>query len=357
MAKALASINNMISKTKYRIARNADRVLNIPAHLVLDAHKSLVSVIVFMLCFSLSSTLYSQDLVLTLRPKSTQFEEVFKGIKEALDDEFNIVDIAIDTSNDNRLIDDWITLYRPKAIILMDNQGVNYYLRYQRENASQKFPPTIIVSTLSADQLVPKVINSSAILYEVPAVTSLVDLRKMMVRRKIQRVGTIYRSAYKKTFEEQKNFCSLEQIELIGIEVDDDISESKLKSAIKKLKKLKTDAIWVMNDPGLMSESLLKRVWIPQLKRQKQPIVVGIKILINTRLTFGDYAIYPDQYELGLQLGDKLFDLKGMRWNPSTTDIFQPISLKKSINVHRLNLKGISYQKSYLSEFEQVITK
>lgn len=335
----------------------SDAIRSVSVRLMPAIQRSLVSTLVVILCSSLSSTLYGQDLVLTLRPNSSQFEQVSKGIKEALDGEIDIVDMVVDTSEDISLIDDWITRNRPKAIILMDNYGVNSYLLYQRHKGLQKYPPSIIVSTLSADQLISKVTNSTAVLYEVPAVTSLVDLRKMMVSRPIQRVATIYRSSYKKSFQEQKNFSSLEQIELIGIEVDNDISERKLKKAIKQLKKLQIDAIWVMSDPGLLSPLLLKNVWIPQLKRHKQPIVVGVKTLIRTEFTFGDYAIYPDHYDLGLQVGDYLFDLKDSQWDISTTQVLQPISIKKSINTHRLDRKGIAYHKRYLSEFEQIIAE
>lgn len=314
----------------------------------------------FTLGLSLSTISFSaqaQDLILTLRPDSTQFQQVSQGLKEALANEMDLVDMVVGPDQNNVLIFDWITLHKPNAVVLMDNFGVNTYLAYQQQNPSKQLPPSIIVSTLSADRMLPNLFNTSAILYEVPAVTSLVDLRKMMVNQPVKRVGTIYRSEFRKAFLTQQNFCKLEQIELFGIEVPDNASHRELKNALKQLKKSSPDAIWMMNDPALLTKPLLTRAWIPQLKNHKQPIVVGIKTLIESKFSLGDYAIYPDHYELGLQVGDKLFDLQDNNWRFENTAPIQPISIRKEINVYRLKKKGIAYQPSFLSEFERIITE
>lgn len=313
--------------------------------------------VAFLLAASLANTTAAQNLVLTLRPDSVQFEQISQGILEAVGEDLNIVDITVGPGKDEKLIFDWITMNRPNAVILMDNHGVNTYIKYQQQNPDRKYPPSIIASTLSAERLVTRIEHSTAILYEVPAVTSFVDLRKMVVNKPIQKVGAIYRSSYRDAFETQRTFAMLEQIELHGLEVPDELNRRSLKKAIKSIKKQDIDAIWVMNDPALLSKTLLTRAWIPLLKRFEGPVVVGIPTLINSQFMLGDYVSYPDHFELGIQIGDKLFDLQDNDWQLHSSINTQPISIRKEININRLNAKGITYQRAYLNEFDRIITE
>lgn len=371
MAKAIAAkhMDDTISSQTYSLVTGLTLVRKLLSALYLTLNVTLqrfshfcqalltITFLIGALTTLPTKKVFAQDLVLTLRPDSAQFHQVSQGIEESLAGDIEMVDMVVGPGKDNRLIFDWITLNRPNAIILMDNYGVNTYLAYQRQHPARRYPPSIIVSTLAADRMIPLLANSSAILYEVPAVTSLVGLRKMMVNRPIKKVGTIYRSDFKQTFLTQRKFSSLEQIELLGIEVPNDASSRALKKALKALKKSETDAIWIMNDPALLTKSLITRAWIPQLKKHKQPVVVGIKTLINSELALGDYATYPDHYELGIQVGDKLFDLQDNRWQLENNAPLQPISISKEVNIWRLNRKGIRFQQSLLNEFERIITE
>lgn len=317
----------------------------------------LASPILCLIMILASSAVHARALVLTLRPDSPQFHQVSQGIAEALSGYIRHTDMVVDANLDQTKIFNWIDANKPSAIVLMDNHGVNTYLTYQKRYLGRYFPPSIIVSTLSADRMVPLLYNSSAILYEVPAVTSLVSLRKMLVNHPVTTVGTLYRADFKQTFLTQKKFSALEQIDLVGIEVPNTVSRRALKKAIKKLKKLSPDAMWIMNDPALLTKDLLTKAWFPQLKRYDKPVVVGINTLINTQFPMGDYAAYPDHFELGIQVGDKLFDLQDNGWRLDTTDPVQPISISKEINIWRLRSKGIEYDSGLLNEFERVIVE
>ena len=296
------------------------------------------------------------DKILIIRPDNPQFALISKGIKETLGQEVDALDVVLASDQSHLSMAKIMAHNQPKSVVLMDNAAINAYAHYQKAYPKAILPPSIVIGTLFAKKVMENIPNNIIVLYETPAVTSLVDLRKT-VSTPIKKVGVIYRESEEYTFQSQHSFCQSENIGLIGFPVKDDVSIRALKKALKQMTKSDLDAVWVMNDTTLLSKILIQEAWIPKLKYYEKPVVVGIPTLIKSQFTFGDYTVYPDHFEIGYQAGNILFDLMENGWLLESSDIQPPISIKKGINLHLLNKKSISVKKQYLPEFDLVITQ
>lgn len=323
--------------------------------IVLRAQSLCVFFAVVLTVFYGFSSTANADTVLVVRPQSEHFKMIFQGLVETLEDEVVLVDQQITGASTADEVAKWLAHHNSSAIVLMDNAAVRSYARFQAKFPDRKFPPSIVVGTLFASMVIDNLKQSTGILYEIPAVTAIVDLRQLL-KRPLKRVGVIYREAHKENFELQKRFCDRENIELYGYAVANDISTRGLNRRLKKLLKSDLDALWIMNDGDMLSKGLITGAWIPRLRKSKIPIVVGIKSLIKTRFKFGDYAIYPDHYELGVQAAGLVFDLMDNDWELlGSAAPQQPISIKKYMNVIRFDDKGIDYNADKLLEFDDLI--
>jgi ABC-type uncharacterized transport system substrate-binding protein len=295
----------------------------------------------------------AEDHALVIRGKTVIFEEVLKGISDDIEGEISLIELVI---NDNSSVDDinkMFTQYNPRLVILMGNKAVNLYSDFQENNNKIKFPPAIAMAALFIDEFTKKITNFTAIRYEIPVVTSAVTMRSVL-SKPVKKIGVIYRSWMKDTIEENKRYCRAEGIELVGIELPNKILNvsSTVKSALKTLSK-KVDAIWIVNDNGLLTRNALTKAWLPLRKHSKLPAIVGIKQFI-TRIPLGSFAVIPDNYGLGAQAAGVIFDIIENNWILENTKILQPVSVKKFMNTIRLDEKGIGYQADMLNQIEEI---
>ncbi len=130
-------------------------------------------------------------------------------------------------------------------------------------------------------------------------------------------------------------FCLKEKIEIKGFEIDEDTSKHQIEigNALQRLlKKEKVDALWIANDNVLLRPDLLGNVWLPALKKNKVPLIVGVEALVNPKLNFGTFAVIPDPVALGEQAAEIIFDLKAEEWEHSGIEIYPAISMYSVLN-------------------------
>ena len=85
----------------------------------------------------------------------------------------------------------------------------------QKEQKEENFPPVVAVAALFIDRGMRGSSNITGILYEIPAVTSLVSLRSIS-KKEVRRVGVLYREGMEDMIEINQQFCNAEGIELIA---------------------------------------------------------------------------------------------------------------------------------------------
>jgi ABC-type uncharacterized transport system substrate-binding protein len=126
-----------------------------------------------------------------------------------------------------------------------------------------------------------------------------------------------------------------EKISIKGIEIDEDTSkhQTEVADALQTLlKKEKVEALWIANDNVLLKPDLLGNVWLPALKKNKVPLIVGVEALVNPKLNFGTFAVIPDPVAIGEQAAEIIFDLKADDWEHSGNEISPAISMYSVLN-------------------------
>ena len=293
--------------------------------------------------------------ILILRASGGKFAETSQGIKDDLGDDFNLIEKVIKPEITLRDIENYIDTIKPKLIVLVGNTPIRLYTNYQKQNPERQFPPSVALSALYVDRLITQVKNSLGIRHEIPAVTSLVNIRSL-VKLPVKRVGVLYRQWMKDYIELNAAFCRQEGIELVGVEIPNSISIQKVKYHLKHLLNKDIAALWVVNDNALLSSRLMQNVWVPNIKQFNKPVVVGVEGLTATALNFGTFSVVPDQYALGVQGAGLIGDIMDEQmWELGKNKIYEPLSVKKLLNLKLMKKRNIQVNESKLETLDYLI--
>lgn len=304
---------------------------------------------------SADATSKSSDTILILRASGKNFAETSLAIQDDLGDEFKFIEKVIKTDGEINHVEDYINSIKPRLIVLIGNLPIRIYTVYQNQNPKAEYPPSVALSALYVDRLIVAIKNIVGIRHEIPAVTSLVKMREL-TGRPMEKVGVLYRSWMRDYIKLNAEFCQLEGIELVGVEIPNTLSIQKIKYHLKHLLNKDIDALWVINDNAMLSSRLMQNVWVPSVKQFSKPVIVGVEGLTATALNFGTFSVVPDQYALGIQgaglIGNILDD---KIWQLDQKKIYEPLSVKKLLNLRLMKKHNIDVQESMLETLDGLI--
>jgi len=277
------------------------------------------------------------DKVLIITSKGSIFDQARNELVNELRDEFAVSISEIDENTVFNEIDALFGNYDlPKAVILVGNNAIRQYQKYSNlQKKKTEYIQVVTILALDVKNAVAGIANVNAIAYETPMVTALVNFRRVL-NKPLSKVGVLYRQAFKEFVENHTRFCSKEKIEIKGIAISDEPSkhQNEIAGALQTLlKKEKVDALWIANDNVLLKPELLGNVWLPALKKNKVPLVVGVEALVNPKLNFGTFAVIPDPVALGEQAAEIIFDLKDDEWKHRGIMIHPSISTYSVLNI------------------------
>ncbi len=331
------------------------------ARTLIQKLKSCCSFLVLFAAFMLPVQMSFAETALIIRGKASEFDDVVRGMSDDLEGELELKVITIGTGNDLEQIKNAFKSNKPNLVVLLDNKSINLYAEFQGKHKDMEFPPAIATAALFVDKFVGKLKNAVGIRYEIPAVTSAVAMRNI-VTKPVKKIGVVYRSVMEDVIQENAKYTSSEGIELIGIAIDtSDGPESTAKqigSALAKFEK-EVDAIWILNDNALFTSSKDKkramlRTWMASRQSSELPAIVGHPNFM-TKIPLGSFAIVPDNYGLGAQTAGIIFEIMDNDWQIEDSDVLQPLSVKKFVNIKTLDSKGIDYKASALNQVDKVI--
>lgn len=294
--------------------------------------------------------------ILVLRSDGASFEDVLRGMVEDLEEDMVFHDQIIDNNTTVADISHYVATKSPKIIVLMGNRAIIAYYKFQKNVPFTRFPPSIALAALYIDKLLARLTNATGIRYEIPAVTSMVNLRSL-VKTPIRRVGVVYRQWLHSFVQANQMYCQQEGIKLIGISIGNrerDFTVS-VKRALNQLIDRRIDAFWILNDNVMLGKNVIINAWLPILRRAKKPVVVGAKSLISTQLDFGTFGIFPDHYALGVQGANAITEIMEDNWHIGNRKIEQPISIKKLLNITLTNKRGILVNNDKLKEVDELV--
>jgi hypothetical protein len=271
--------------------------------------------------------------LLVCMPDTKQTREVYSGMKDELSGHFALAVVEMRGEHDSEAIEQAMQRERPASVVLMNNPTVLAYARYQARTRLGTYPPAIVVMTSFLDRRPTSIADATGISYEVPLITVVTNLRKLM-SSPVERVGVIRRMPLHDFVERQAALARREQIGVVEQAVSLDPNAAELKYALRELKQ-RCDAIWILNDDRLLSERLIADGWLPGLnERPYKPAIVGAASLVSTIQSFGTFAVLPDHTALGVQTANRVFDLADadFRLEPGD-DVDLPLSTTTTVDL------------------------
>ena len=311
-------------------------------------------VIVIMISILVIST-FGANKILIFRSEGVNFDEAIKGMRYNLDTEFKFSEVNLNRESSVEIIYEAMNSVKPNLVVLMNNRSISLYKKYQNSITTKTDVPVVALMAILVNDAIKGIKNATGIGYEIPIVTSVVNLRTI-IGSNIKRVGIIHRSNLNNFLDINIPLCKNEGIELKNIEITKNRVKTELSSALKTLiKKDKIDALWIPNDNKLINNKLLTSVWLPFASRYKLPIIVGVASLVNVKYHFGNFAVIPDNVALGSQASDLIYDIQDNNWKVEKSGKTElPLSVYTIANYPDMN-RYFNVSKDMLSGVDNVL--
>jgi hypothetical protein len=292
--------------------------------------------------------------ILVLMPETAQTREVWKGLSDELAEEYRLVAVRIEGASESSVIAEAVKRYNPAALVLMNNPTVTAYREYQSKSSVLKFPPAVVVMTSFLEGQVGQMIGATGVTYEIPLITVMTNLRKLVVLNS-ERVGVVVREPLKKFISKEVLLAQREKVQVVTEYVSAQPNASELKRAIRRLKN-QSDVIWILNDDRLLSPRLISDAWLPGLdERPWKPTIVGAGSLVSAERSFGTFAVLPDHVALGAQAAALLLDMADNQWTIDSGAAIQlPLSTTTTMDLKQVK-ERFSMQKEALQQVDRVV--
>ena len=287
--------------------------------------------------------------VRTSTPTYEAFDTAFTRELTYEYENFDIQSLKVKRKHGFQEFTDQLRSMNPQVLILVDRWSVALYRSYLRQHppTNTDQPATILLFNVRLDQDMTMVPNATGIRYNIPAITGITNLRS--ITPGIDRVGVIYRPLWEWRFLEEAKLSEREGVQLIGVRVAKDPTNSEIRQAFKKLKKLDVQALWIFNDARILKPDQIRDIWHPLSRRFRWPVVVGVENLA-TKVRLGHLAVYPDVEGLGIQTASMVVELEENGWDANKVSIQLPVSVRKFFNGkywpkrRQLNVQALSQE-------------
>jgi hypothetical protein len=267
-------------------------------------------------------------------PRTPQAAEVWTGLRDELGADFKLVAVEVTGRDSAPVIGEGLRRHRPDAIVLMNNPTLAAYREVQRRSAEKRFPPAVVVMTSFLVQRPKGLVATTGISYEVPLITVVTNLRRLMAKP-ITRVGIVARSSLLGFVRHQAELAAREQISVHVEEVSAQPNSAEIKRALRRAKRFGVDALWILNDNQTLNPDLIESAWLPGMnERPWVPAIVGAAPLVAPSIGFGTFAVLPDHTALGAQAANMLLDLADNDWVlPEDDEVELPLSTLATIDL------------------------
>ena len=270
--------------------------------------------------------------LLVLMPDSPIAQRALDGLQEELRDDFSLVVRFVSRGAQPSEVAQAISSVRPRAVVLMNNPTVRLYRTFQARYPNARRIPVIALLTSFLKQSAAGVDNLTGVIYEVPLVTSLVNLRDLL-DQPLERVGVVHRKNFTSFLREQQELARAEGFRLVPIEVSG-ANANELRRAVNRLRTQdKVDTIWILNDNGLLNRRMVRRGWLPALQANQTPVLVNAGSLLSRRISFGTFAVLPDHRALGAQAAGLITMIAERGWQTSGVGLEYPLTVEKVLDI------------------------
>lgn len=281
----------------------------------------------------------TNPVVAVVGPATPATLDVYDALSDELESDYDVVALDLPAGTLPAAFAAAVAQSGAVALVVMDNPTVSLLQKAQQDGAV--FPPAFVVMASFADEAVLKLKNATGIAYEVPAITSFGQLRSL-VERPVHRVGVVYREGFDGYVEQQRALAEQEKLEIVGVRLGSRPTPRDIRRAVRELRDRGADALWVLNDNGLLRQDQIVDGWKPALDLAQRPVVCGVTSLVNPAFGFGTLALVPDHQSLGAQLASIILEAADNEWALDGR-VRQPLSVKTTLDADgatRFTLKG-----------------
>jgi ABC-type uncharacterized transport system substrate-binding protein len=288
-------------------------------------------------------------------PDARQFRVVRGALLKEIKRDFDLVTVIVDGRSKGTDFEAQIERIHPACSVLMDAPAVKLYRAYQKGHPGPATAPVVVMMASTFEETGGGLDNASGVAHEIPAVTSLVNLRSV-IQRPVTRVGVLHRPGFRAFLDRQRAMAATEQITVVPVEVPAAPTSADIRSALASLKgNGGIDALWVMNDNELLKgEQFLGEAWRPAVAALDIPVVVGSPELVSAAASFGTLAVIPDLEALGMQAGNLIYDIAESDWKAEDHPMELPISTTTVVNLRQVRQK-FGLREGALQRIDQVI--
>jgi ABC-type uncharacterized transport system substrate-binding protein len=284
-----------------------------------------------------SDDVYAKDRLLIIRMDDEALRQAVQGLRSQIRQNFLTDEMIVSANTTGSEISQKMKDVSPKLVVLMDNAAISLYKKFQKglPDSSQTVPSVSMMASFM-DLVIRDMKNATGIFYEVPVVTSAVSLRSVMPSVPLKKIGLVHREFMEQSVKINREYCKKENIELVSrlIPGNGNIG-SDLERALNQLRDQNIDALWIPNDNKIINPSLFKSVWIPFAGEFRNPIIVGVEVLVQPKFRFGTFAVIPDPFELGTQAAEIIYDIRDNNWSAEGREIEPPRSVYKFLNMEQ----------------------
>jgi putative ABC transport system substrate-binding protein len=279
--------------------------------------------------------------ILIAMPNAAAFRAVRGALLKEVKRDFDIVTLIVDGQTAQSDFSARVERIAPACSVVMDGSAVKLYRPYQKSRpAGSGTAPVVVMMSSSFDETGAELDNASGVAQEIPAVTSLVNLRSV-IQRPVARVGVLHRPGFRRFLDRQKALAATEQITLVPVEVPEAPGPADIRKALQSLSG-SIDALWVLSDKELLKdERFLDQGWRPELAALRVPVVVGLPALVGAEARFGTLAVLPDLEALGVQAANLVYDIAESDWHADDHPVELPISTVTVVNMRQVRQFGL----------------
>ena len=159
------------------------------------------------------------------------------------------------------------------------------------------------------DETKRQITNATGISYEVPLITVVTNLRKVIARRRSRGRGRrrSHLARLRHAAGRPRAARADHRRRRRGKRVRRTPRSSS--GAIASVKR-QVDALWILNDDRLLTPRLIADGWLPGLTQSPRiPALVGAASLVSAKSSFGTFAVLPDHTALGVQAASLIYDI------------------------------------------------
>ncbi|MBF0440867.1 MAG: hypothetical protein HQK54_03085 [Oligoflexales bacterium] len=299
--------------------------------------------ILLLIILPLLSSMSAAEKILVFHWPDGEFKLVRDSLVHEIGQGHQVIDHILKKNITYDEFRDAISKNSPKIVVLMDNISIKLWLELGTKDPELKKTFVAVgAMALNIKSILKNKTQIAGIAHEVPGFTVISRFRSA-VDKPVKNILVPYRaSEFGYLVEDARRSLGISGVNLIGVNVEDSSGDVKnmyaaLDGALEKsYGGVPVDAIWVLNDNGLINNNTFQKIWISKAQKLNIPFLCSLKKFVSRELGFCSYAASTSHVDLGQQLGEMVLALIENSADTAMMRIEYLQSVEETVNIEML---------------------